>query len=211
MARLFGPLHSLAASGTIADVLTFGQTKGRHIARRKPVADQPPTPYQRGNREIMRWLGKQWTDGLTLAEQESWDALPEATRTSRYAAYLSFNRARYKQNLRPFADYPGTASATAMQLTSAPNATGGTRAILIDYTLTLINDGWGLMIHANQTNGFTPTPHNLVAIFQPFGTTPQTVTITGFEPGTWYTRIRRCRRRTTQSTLQAQQTITVQP
>ena len=46
MARVFGPLHSIDASGTVGKALTFGSWKGKAYCRKYFIPENPRDPKQ---------------------------------------------------------------------------------------------------------------------------------------------------------------------
>lgn len=60
MARLTGALFSLAASGTIADTLTFARWKGIQYARTRVIPANPNTANQQEVRGVFSTLNEMW-------------------------------------------------------------------------------------------------------------------------------------------------------
>lgn len=60
MARLTGPLFSLAASGTIADALTFASWKGIQYVRTRVIPANPDSTAQHAIRHIFTNLSELW-------------------------------------------------------------------------------------------------------------------------------------------------------
>ncbi len=73
MARLTGALFSLAASGTIANTLTFAKWKGIQYARTRVVPANPNTAAQQEVRGVFATLTAMWTRLPSLA-REPWIA-----------------------------------------------------------------------------------------------------------------------------------------
>ena len=66
MAKVTGPLLSLDASGTVADVLTFSRWKGRNYVRQRVIPSNPNTPDQIAIRDLIRDASIAWKSGATV-------------------------------------------------------------------------------------------------------------------------------------------------
>lgn len=73
MARLTGALFSLAASGTIADTLTFAKWKGVQYVRTRVIPANPDTAGQQAVRGVFISLNELWKRMPTMA-REPWIA-----------------------------------------------------------------------------------------------------------------------------------------
>jgi len=60
MARTKGPLFSLEASGTVGNVITYSQWKGRNYVRRHVVPQNPQTAEQVNVRKAMALCVEYW-------------------------------------------------------------------------------------------------------------------------------------------------------
>lgn len=69
MARLTGPLFSLAASGTIADTLTFANWKGIPYVRTRVIPANPNTTAQQETRGVFATLNEMWKRMPTWARK----------------------------------------------------------------------------------------------------------------------------------------------
>ena len=72
MARLTGALFSLAASGTIADTLTFAKWKGIQYVRTRVIPANPKTAPQIEVRAVFKFLSDLWKRMPALA-REPWE------------------------------------------------------------------------------------------------------------------------------------------
>jgi hypothetical protein len=127
MAKVSGPLLSLAASGAIGKSIVFGDWRGVKYARQHVVPANPRTTAQQSTRSAFQFADDQFKRMLALA-QSPWS---EAARGRPFTARNSFIGA-YVQNLRgdaDFSDYlasPGVnGGLPLLSFTAATGAAGG--------------------------------------------------------------------------------------
>lgn len=188
MARVDGPLFSLQASGSLADTITFSRWKGRPLVRQTVVPANPRSDSQVSNRAMMRFIAEAWRY-LTTAEQLAWEELARADAISNFNAYTRSGMRRWQQFTPPTSEpeppfsAPGSISAIA--------AYGGVRQAQLDINMATPVSGWGLLIFASMTTGFTPGKSNTRFVHRlDTSISGQTVVVTDLEPGTWYFRAR---------------------
>lgn len=87
MATVRGPLFSLGASGTVANLLTFNQSITAPVARRKPTGYKPATLPQQVYRAKCAAAAAYWRamDPLDKAE---WATVAALTSRQVFAKYL---------------------------------------------------------------------------------------------------------------------------
>ena len=112
MAYVTGPLHSLEASGQIAEEIIFQTYNGRTYAKAYAVPGNTPgfnkmnqKPAQLAVQAITKSLMQAWKT-IAPADQATWDALAKPNRISRVNAYLKYNFARHTIGLDPTEVYP---------------------------------------------------------------------------------------------------------
>lgn len=87
MARVKGPLFSIAASGSIAGLLTFNPGKKSTTARRQPAAYPPPSANQLATRQKVRDAAAAWR-ALDPLDRAEWSVLAHNSGRLPFAKYL---------------------------------------------------------------------------------------------------------------------------
>lgn len=192
MARTVGPLMSLDASGSVAGTLTYSRWKGRSYVRQLVTPSNPRSVLQVSTRAVMKFLSQAWTPDLTSVEKATWDALAAADAISPFNAYTRENLRKWTQFASPGQNYPVPGTGTIPTFTSLPAATGGVRQATIDWTVNVLNAGWGLLIFRSLTTGFTTARDNLIGIARLGTGGAGTYVDTPLEPDTYFWNFRSC-------------------
>lgn len=186
--KLKGPLSSLKASGTVADVLTFSTSKKGAYAKthRKPA--NPKTGLQVGSRAMVGFLAKEWRN-LTAVQMATWFETAITEKVANYHVYIAANTRDWRHNLPPSKIYPRP-EATAPYGKPWVFAGAKQSAIKIQTNIWGAGNLWGYLIFRGTTSGFTSNrEHAIAAVHR----APSTNTIywdTPLEPGTYYYRTR---------------------
>ncbi|KKM52354.1 hypothetical protein LCGC14_1554900 [marine sediment metagenome] len=156
MVKLTGPLHSTRASGKLGKAIQFGNWNNRWYAgiRRRPK--QPRTRPQLAARIFMGGIAKLW-NGLTPAQQASWQQHPAAAATSAYHAYLQENSNRYQKmpnrrwniddaHCAPSAVWPATEDTRSAYFVNIV-LTGRSKSVLLQFDMNIPQDNWLGTIH----------------------------------------------------------------
>lgn len=107
MVKLKGPALSTHASGTLADILTFGTSKKRNTLRKKPTPKQPRSGLQVSMRAMMKFLSQEWTN-ISTSDKATWaNAYPDP-QLNDYNSYLSYNLQRWRSLRAPTKAFPAT-------------------------------------------------------------------------------------------------------
>lgn len=184
MVKLTAPLHSQAASGSLAEALTFSSWKGRAYAKQKGLPADPKSGGQVSFRTMFKFLTTQW-DLLSTANQATWDQLAIPQHIAPYNAYVQHNLDRWYNFNAPSKVYPATAVAWESE-TLFTVATWIQNRIRLTTTMLNANDGWGITFFASTTNGFTPGVDNaILAIQDPLAAPAYTFWVPP-ERTTWY-------------------------
>lgn len=164
MVKVYGPLFSIGATGTLAKAVTFSTWKGRAYVRQRVIPANPQSGPQTGMRAMLSFLSKQWTN-LSAAEKTDWTDRAAATVISTFNAYVSYNQTRWRSYLNPSKLDP--ADETGTQPT-APTTTpaGGIRQIQLSIVDGANAPDWAYVIHRSATTGFTPAYSNVVAVVE---------------------------------------------
>lgn len=183
MVRLYGPLMSLDASGTLADAVTFSKWKGRNYARQRVIPSNPQSGPQVSVRAMMKALSQAW-DGLTGGNKATWQDRADQTIISAFNAFCSYNLSRWSTFKAPSKVDPAT------EVGAAPSAPTTTVTAGVNELQLSIADGatppdWFWLIFRSTSTGFTPSFSNLVAVV-PKTATPTVYLDTGLETGTTY-------------------------
>ncbi len=188
MVKVYGPLFSLSASGSLGKAVTFSSWKGRAYVRQRVIPANPQTGPQTGMRAMLKFLSQEWTN-LTTAQKDDWTSRAAATVISAFNAYISYNQSRWRSYKNPSkldpADETGTPPGVCIT-----TATGGIRQIQLSIADHATDKpDWAYVIHRSTTTGFTPAFSNVVAI-TPWDVAGTTVYIdTPLEIATYYYRI----------------------
>ena len=164
MVKVFGPMFSMDASGTIANAATFSKWKGRNYVRQRVKPSNPQSGPQTGMRAMLSFLSKQWA-GLTSANQATWQDRADATTISTFNAFTSSNQSRWRSFKGPTKEDPAAeigAGGTAP--TTTP--TGGIRQVELSIADGATPPDWGWFIYRSTTTGFTPAFSNCIAVVE---------------------------------------------
>lgn len=186
MVKITGPLQSRAAGGSIADSVTFSQTKGRAYARKKVNTPNPNTADQRGMRCMFNWLSKQWSS-LSDSQKATWIALALTDNLPAYNSFLAYNQHRWRSFNLPTKEYPaqevgnysfrGLSSATWVQ----------NRIRLHTYTFG-VRDGWSFTYFASTDPAMIASVHTAILVTLDDAVSPRYEFWTPPTVETWYCR-----------------------
>ncbi len=187
MVKLRGPMESLAAHGTLGNILNFSSKHGRAYARKKPKPTNNHQVTQLGLRAAVTFLTKQWQT-LSPDEQATWSPLATSFNLPPYNAYLKENLTRAADNLSPTREYPATptvynAVVTNFTWKSFPSH------LELSFRISANMNHWSVELHRAPIGGVQSGPHNLVHMVHPEET--PTFTIVRDTPpakGTWWYR-----------------------
>lgn len=88
MARTKGPLFSIDASGTVANVIVYSQWKGRSYVRRHAIPYNPQSPAQVNVRAAMTFLVAKW-QAEAPASQADWNLYGKQFNLSGFNLFVS--------------------------------------------------------------------------------------------------------------------------
>jgi len=164
MVKVYGPLMSMDASGTLAKAITFSKWKGRNYVRSRVVPHNPKSGSQVGVRSMFKFLATQW-DGQTAPDKASWEDRAKQTIISPFNAFMAFNQSRWRDFNTPSSADPPTG------LGVAPTGPTGTatpdgRSMIIEITDTVTAPDWGYALFRSLTGVFTLAWSNCIAIIE---------------------------------------------
>jgi len=184
MVKVLGPMFSFEASGTIGKIATFSKWKGRPYVRQRVVPANPRSALQVATRAMMRFLSQAWTS-VGSTPQGTWDDLAASAQISPFNSYVGRNQNRFREFQAPSQSYPAAETGTP-PVATLDSATGGPSYIDVAFTITTLNDVWGVMIFRSPTGTFTPSRANLIAVIPVDDTGALVYTDSGLAAGTYY-------------------------
>jgi len=164
MAKVSGPLMSMAASGSLAGSMVFSRWKGRPYVRQLVTPRNPKSGSQVGVRSMFKFLAQQW-DAQSAPDKATWEDRADQTIISPFNAYMAFNQARWRDfNTPSSADPPlGTGTPpTGPTGTATPDG----RAMILEITDGVTPPDWGYAIFRSVTGTFTLAWSNCIAVVQ---------------------------------------------
>jgi len=184
MVRVYAPMMSLDASGTIGNAIVFSKWKGRNYVRERVIPANPKSGGQVGMRAMMKYLAQIWS-AIGDAPQASWEDRAAAASVSPFNAFVSYNMKRWRNFTSPTDTYPEatTDSDTALGVLSLVL---GERSITATQAVTTANDGWGVAFFRSPTGTFDTGWDNLIAALPIDGTNDVVYVDTPLSPGAYY-------------------------
>ncbi len=168
--KLKGPSLSPAASGSLADVLTFSHGKKNPYAKQHAAPHNPHSPAQTGVRAMVSFLSKIWST-LSPADQATWQPLAEDFQIAPYHAFMAQNMKRWRTFRFPTKAYPAAETPVALGAVWQW-AYGGKAHIRIELNTAPGPKPWGY-ITFRQPNPFPdPTTDKCVAVLPHLTPTP---------------------------------------
>jgi len=168
MVKLTAPCMSLGASGTLANSIVFSNWKGRAYARSHVIPSNPKSALQVSMRAMMKFISQAWA-GVGSTPQGTWDDLAAAGTYSPFNAFVSKNQMRWREMNAPSQTYPAAETGTPAVAT-LDSAVGGERHIDVTFTITTLNDVWGVILYRSPTGTFTPSIANAIVVLPVDGT-----------------------------------------
>lgn len=186
MVKVYGPMMSMDASGTLANAATFSKWKGRNYVRQRVKPSNPQSGPQTGMRAMLKFLSQIW-DGLTAGNKATWEDRADATAISNFNAFVSYNQSRWRQFKTPSKEDPAAETGAGGD---APNTTptGGVHQIQLSIADGATPPAWGWLIYRSTSTGFTPGYDTLIAAVPRTGT-PTVFVDASLAAGTYYYRV----------------------
>lgn len=162
MVKVYGPMMSLDASGTLGKAVTFSKWKGRNYVRERVIPANPKSGGQVGRRAMFKFLSQEWHDLLGSAKA-TWQDLADQLIALKFNAYISANMKRWHNFIGPSQRADPTETNTPSDDTLAI-CTWEENRILMASQITTVNQAWGTAIFADETPGFTPSVGNCIML-----------------------------------------------
>lgn len=162
MVKVYGPMMSLDASGTLGKAVTFSKWKGRNYVRERVIPSNPKSGGQVGRRAMFKFLTQEW-DGLSDANKATYQPLADQLVALPFNAFVSYNMKLWHNFLTPSQDI-----ATAKAGTGSDNvitaAVWEENRIKITLTGSALAETWGVILFASLTGTFTPSVGNAIIV-----------------------------------------------
>jgi len=175
---------SFGASGTIGKTATFSNWKGRPYVRSRVIPANPKSVLQVSVRAMMKFLSQMWI-GIGSTPQASWEDLAKAAQISPFNAYIGRNGRRWREFQAPSQTYPAAETGTE-PVATLDSATGGPSYMDLAFTITTLNDVWGVMIFRSPTGTFDTSRANCIAVIEVDQTGALVYTDSNLDAGDYY-------------------------
>ena len=203
MVKVYAPMMSMDASGTIAKAATFSKWKGRNYVRQRVIPANPKSGPQTGMRSMLKFLSQRWK-GLSAPNKATWDTRAASKVISPFNAYCSYNQSRWRQFEAPSDVDPATEAGVAP---AAPTTTptGGVHQISLSIAdgAQVPDQAW--FVYRSSLTGFTPGYDNLIAVV-PHTATPTVYVDAPLETGTYFYRVGGCMKTGLKGALEVERT-----
>ena len=164
MVKVFSPLMSLDASGTIGKAITFSKWKGRNYVRKRVIPSNPKSGLQVGMRAGLSFLAKYWGN-LTAGEKTAWQNLYASLSISGINSFTKWNQKRFRQNYGFQAASTDTPAAAIAAPTSLV-ATALPKSVSLTWVDSAGTDHKATAIYRSLTTTFTRDISKLIAIIE---------------------------------------------
>ena len=162
MVKVYGPMMSLDASGTIGKCITFSKWKGRNYVRERVIPSNPKSPAQTGRRGMFKFLSQGWA-GLGAVNKATWDDLADQIVCPNFNAYVKEGMTGWHNFLSPSQDTPATRVGTPSD-NDITAAVWEENRIKITVAGTALGDSWGKVLFASLGAVFTPSVGNGILV-----------------------------------------------
>ena len=181
MVKVYGPMMSLDASGTLGNAVTFSKWKGRNYVRERVIPANPKSGAQVGRRSMFKFLSQQWASVATI-DQATWQDLAEQLIASRFNGFVSANMTAWHNFLTPSEASPATRIGTPSDNVLTAAAWEENR-VKLTLSGSALGDAWGIVIFADIAavtpavgNAIIVDPDTTIAAHDIFWTPPSVTT-----------------------------------
>ena len=184
MVKIKGPMMSMAASGTLADAITFSTWKGRPYVRERVIPANPKSGAQTGRRAMLAFLSQTWS-GISEINQATWQELADQLVASKFNAYLS-------ENMESWHNFIVPTQATPPKHLHSGSDNVLTAAIWEENRIKLTLEGanikqnWGIIIFAKKGGAVTPAVGNAILVKPDITVAEHHIFWTPPEVATWH-------------------------
>jgi len=162
MTKVFGPLMSLDASGTLADAITFSKWRGRNYVRERVIPSNPKSGAQVGRRAMFAFLTQAW-NALADGAKASWQDLADQIVASRFNGYMRGNMIDWHNFIPPTQLTPAGKVGTPSDNVITAAAWEENR-IKITIAGSALGDAWGICLFASLTGTYAPSVGNCILV-----------------------------------------------
>jgi len=185
MVKLIGPAMGTKASGTVAGLLTYSNSRGSPYLKIHRKPKQPRSGEQKSLRAMMGFLSSDWTT-ISAADKATWQTVASRTNVSPFNAYQSENLKRWRMQKAPSVAYPA-AEDDLQAFAPVCTAFGFTRYAIVNTVYsTSARQNWGALIFHSTSGSPAATYSNLIAIKICRAWPWDPYTHSGLAPGTHY-------------------------
>lgn len=160
MVKVYGPMMSLDASGTIGKAITFSKWKGRNYARERVIPANPKSGAQTGRRAMFKFLTQAW-DALTDGDKATWQPLADQLVALTFNAYVAEGMEGWHNFLTPAMATPATRIGTPSD-NALTAAVWEENRIKLSLAGSALGDAWGIVIFAKEGGAVTPAVGNAI-------------------------------------------------
>ena len=184
MVKVYGPMMSLDASGTLGKAVTFAKWKGRNYVREHVIPSNPKTGGQVGRRGMFTFLAQGWA-AIAGADQATWQDFADAAVVSCFNSYVAENMGGWHNFLAPSQATPATRIGTPSDnvLTAAAWEENRIKLTVLGSAL---GDAWGLAIFAKDGAAVTPAVGNAILVVPDLVVTSHEIFWTPPAVSTWH-------------------------
>lgn len=184
MVKVYGPMMSLDASGTLGKAVTFAKWKGRNYVRERVIPSNPRSGGQTGRRAMFKFLTQAW-NALSDANKATYQDLADQLVALPFNAFVSYNMKLWHNFLTPSHDI-ATAKAGSGSDNVITAAAWEENRIKITLAGTALAEAWGIVIFASKTGTYDPSVGNAIIVDLDTTIASHDIFWTPPEVTTWY-------------------------
>lgn len=162
MVKLTGPMSSFKASGTLAGLLTYSNSRGRPYMKKKSHTPDQRTNPQLTYRMMFIWLANHWPT-IGPAARLLWEAPAQLAKISPYNAYIGANTKRWL-NMEGPSQTPTVDDESSISIRQIGWGYYANGTFYITLKEAASANRWGHVLHAGPIGGYTPTRATAVQI-----------------------------------------------
>lgn len=147
MVKVYGPMMSLDASGTVGKAITFSKWKGRNYARERVIPANPKSGAQVGRRAMFTFLTQAW-NAIIAGTKATWQDLADQLVALPFNAYASHGMEGWHNFLTPMQGPLGTRTSDPSD-NALDSAAWEENRIKLTLSGTALNVNWGIVLFAS--------------------------------------------------------------
>jgi hypothetical protein len=162
MVKVFSPMMSLDASGTVGKSITFSKWKGRNYVRKRSKPANPKSGLQVGMRSGVRFMSRRYAS-LTAGQKANWLLQFKSLKITALNSMVKFNQIRLRQNFGLVRDPTETAGAVEAVPTTVV-ATALPKSVKLTWVDSAGATDWCTFIYMGTVTAFANSPATLIQI-----------------------------------------------